>query len=247
MTESNTKSNPPPRPPRHTSLRTPPISFAHRGAKAHAPENTLEAFSLAVKLGATGIESDVYVTADGEAVLDHDGVVGSFLRKKRIGEVRRSELPSHIPTLDELYETVGSDLQLSLDVMDPSAFDAVVGTARNVNAETNLWLCFPHIDQLVQWRTRTSAVLVDSPGRKRIEEGVERRTAKLADLGIDALNRPCGDWNAGQVATTHRFGLFALGWDAHQHRQITAMIDMGIDGFYSDHVDRMTECMELFF
>lgn len=247
MTEQSNQGPNTPRPPRHAALRTPPVSFAHRGAKAHAPENTLEAFSLAVRLGATGLESDVYVTADGEAVLDHDGVVGSILRRKRIGELKRSELPSHIPTLGELYERVGTEFQVCLDVMDPAAFDAVVASARNVNAETNLWLCFPQIDQLVQWRTRTSAILVDSPGRKRIDEGVERRTAKLADLGIDALNRPCGDWNAGQVATTHRFGLLALGWDAQQHRQITAMIDMGMDGFYSDHVDRMTECLDLFF
>ena len=51
-------------------------AFAHRGARAHAPENTIEAFALALRLGATGLESDVWLTADGEAVLDHDGSVG---------------------------------------------------------------------------------------------------------------------------------------------------------------------------
>ena len=57
-------------------MRRPPIGFAHRGARAHAPENTLEAFRLALRLGATGLESDVWLTADGVAVLDHDGAVG---------------------------------------------------------------------------------------------------------------------------------------------------------------------------
>lgn len=47
------------------SRLNPPIGFAHRGAKAHAPENTPEAFDLAVRLGATGIESDVWLSADG--------------------------------------------------------------------------------------------------------------------------------------------------------------------------------------
>jgi glycerophosphoryl diester phosphodiesterase len=57
------------------SLLADPIAFAHRGAKAYAPENTLEAFALGLKLGANGLESDVWVTADGVPVFDHDGVV----------------------------------------------------------------------------------------------------------------------------------------------------------------------------
>ena len=47
------------------SLLDEPIAFGHRGARAHARENTLEAFTLALRLGATGLESDVWVTADG--------------------------------------------------------------------------------------------------------------------------------------------------------------------------------------
>ena len=72
-------------PTRLPALKVPPIGFAHRGARAHAPENTLEAFELALRLGASGLESDVWLTADGEAVLDHDGVVGrKGLRRRRI-------------------------------------------------------------------------------------------------------------------------------------------------------------------
>src|SRR4051794_27300736 len=57
------------------SLLDEPIAFGHRGARAHAPENTLEAFELALRLGANGLESDVWLTADGVPVLDHDGVL----------------------------------------------------------------------------------------------------------------------------------------------------------------------------
>ncbi len=207
----------------------------------------MQAFALAVKLGATGLESDVFVTADGIPVLDHDGVVGSRFRRKQISDLTRSELPSHIPALEELYDEVGTDLELSLDVKDPAAFQATVEVARNAGGESRLWLCYPDIDQLILWRTQTAARLVDSPGRDRIEEGLERRAARLADLGIDALNRPANDWNAGNVALLHRFGRLTLGWDAQQHRQITTLIDMGIDGVFSDHVDRMTECLSQFF
>ena len=46
--------------------------WAHRGASAHAPENTLEAFQKAIELGAHGIELDVQLTKDGKLVVIHD-------------------------------------------------------------------------------------------------------------------------------------------------------------------------------
>jgi glycerophosphoryl diester phosphodiesterase len=52
-----------------------PVLFAHRGASAHAPENTLAAFSLALEHGADGIELDAKVSADGEVFVLHDATL----------------------------------------------------------------------------------------------------------------------------------------------------------------------------
>ena len=46
--------------------------WAHRGASAYAPENTIEAFLLAAEQGADGVELDVQLTKDGEMVVVHD-------------------------------------------------------------------------------------------------------------------------------------------------------------------------------
>jgi len=46
--------------------------LAHRGAAARYPENTLEAFSAAIEMGADGIELDVQLSKDGEIVAAHD-------------------------------------------------------------------------------------------------------------------------------------------------------------------------------
>lgn len=48
------------------------IVYAHRGASAYAPENTMPAMELAVKMGATGIEIDVHKTKDNVIVVSHD-------------------------------------------------------------------------------------------------------------------------------------------------------------------------------
>lgn len=52
-----------------------PLVIAHRGASALAPENTLAAFSLAIALGADGVEMDVQMSADGRPVVIHDARV----------------------------------------------------------------------------------------------------------------------------------------------------------------------------
>jgi len=224
------------------SRREPPIGFAHRGARAHAPENTLDAFRLALRLGATGLESDVWITADGQAVLDHDGVVGPRLRRRPISTVDRADLPPHIPTLRELYETCGTDFELSLDVKDAAAIDEVVAVARDVgpSAEGRLWLCHPDWQTVATWRPLSSLVkLVDSTHLRSMKDGVERRAAELADAGIDAVNLHHSDWTGGHVAVFHRFERYALAWDCQFERILREMLDAGVDGVFSDHVDRM--------
>jgi len=49
-----------------------PLIIAHRGDSAHAPENTLAAFQMAIDAGAEGVEFDVRLAADGVPVVIHD-------------------------------------------------------------------------------------------------------------------------------------------------------------------------------
>ncbi len=236
---------PPTSGPRLPSLWDPPIGFAHRGARAHAPENTIEAFELALRLGATGLESDAWLTADGQVVLDHDGVVGSLLRgrrRKAVAELDRDALPGHIPTLAQLYQSCGTDFELSLDIKDPAAAPAVVQAAVEAGAEGRLWLCHPEIDVVTEWRSLSDDIrLVNSTRLDRLRDGPERRAATLAERGIDAMNMHHSDWSGGLVALFHRFERLAWGWDAQHERMVDELIRMGIDAIFSDHVDRLMD------
>lgn len=231
---------------RHPRLLAIPIGFAHRGASAAAPENTLEAFRLAVELGASGLESDVWVSNDGEAVLDHDGLVGGWLRRRPMGTVLRHRLPGHVPTLGELYEACGTGLPLSLDVKDPAALDPVLAAADAVGARGNLWLCHPDIDRLAGWREQAEgAHLVASTKLRAFADGTERAAAELSRLSIDAVNLHHTEWSGGLTTLFHRFELVCLGWDAQLPRHLAELLDMGIDGVFSDHVDRMMEAIQV--
>lgn len=226
------------------SFLRPPLGFAHRGARAHAPENTLEAFRLALRLGATGLESDVWLTADGVPVLDHDGLVRSGLRRRRFADMRRRDLPGSVATLEELYHACGAEFELSLDVKDAAAAEAVVAIASGRGAAGRLWLCHPDWRQVAGWRGLSPDVrLVDSTRRRHMKDGPERRAASLADAGVDAVNLHYTDWTAGFTTLFHRFEVLALAWDCQHERVLADVLRMGVDGVYSDHVDRMVDAI----
>jgi glycerophosphoryl diester phosphodiesterase len=89
--------------------------LGHRGASAHAVDNTLRSYQLALEMGADGIEFDVRLSADDVAVLHHDPEVDGFgvLRDHSFEEIR-ARLP-WVPTLDELL-TVTGDMLLNVEI-----------------------------------------------------------------------------------------------------------------------------------
>ena len=213
------------------------IGFAHRGASADARENTLEAFALALKLGATGLESDVWLTADGVAALDHDGVA---LDGRPFSACRRDELPAHVPTLAGLYTELGRDFELSLDVKDPDAAPEVIRVVRRAGAEPRLWLCHWSWRVVAPWRALSDAVrLVDSTRLEHMRTPPAARAERMAALDIDALNLHWRDWSAPLAQTFRSAGRKLLAWDAQDEASLRAMLALGVDGVFSDHVARM--------
>ena len=96
-----------------------PLVIAHRGASAYAPENTMEAFRLAVDMKADGIEIDVHFSKDGHIMVLHDEKIDRTSNGQgKVTDYTLEELKffdfgckfknaytgTKIPTLDELYE-----------------------------------------------------------------------------------------------------------------------------------------------
>ena len=207
----------------------------------------LDAFSLAITLGATGLKGDVWLTADHVPVLDDDGRPGHLLRRRPIGQTVRADLPGGVPSLSDLYGIVGAGTPVALDVRDASAVPAVLDTARRFpGAEDGLWLCHPDWETAASWRDLSRGVrLVDSTRLARITEGPERRAADLAAAGVDAVSLDESDWSAGLVALFHRFGIVCLGRNAQQPRQIHGLLKAGVDGLFGSHADRMAQVARL--
>ena len=225
-----------------------PLGFAHRGARAHAPENTLDAFRPGPALGATGLESDVWLTADGVAVLDHDGVVAApGAAGPSPGCAADSCRPTSPPS-PSCTTRCGADFELSLDVKDagrgPRRLIAVAAeplgpTPRPAVAlPSRLGAGWPP-----GGRCPTTVKLVDSTRAAPDQEGPGAGPRTLADAGRrrhQHARRPTG--RRGLTTLFHRFeraGL-RLGRPVRPGLCVAAW-QMGCDAVYSDHVDRMVD------
>ncbi len=105
------------------------LVWAHRGASAYAPENTLAAFEQAAELGADGIELDVQQTKDGKLVVIHDETVdrvsraSGWIKDLTYERLKKINVNQHfpqlgvqaVPTLEEVYELV-KPMNLSVNV-----------------------------------------------------------------------------------------------------------------------------------
>jgi glycerophosphoryl diester phosphodiesterase len=182
------------------------------------------------------------------AVLDHDGKVKAGLRSRPIAGLDRASLPAHVPTLEDLYAECGTDFELSLDVKDAAAAETVVAVARAAGGEAphRLWLCHPDWELLAEWRKDFDDVrLVNSTKMREMRKGPERRAAQLSAAGIDTVNLHYEEWTGGLTTLFHRFGVLAFGWDAQHERILKNLLRMGIDGVFSDYVDRMVDALGL--
>lgn len=101
-----------------------PQIFGHRGVMARSLENTVESFQLARDQGADGVELDVRPCAGGQLVVFHDDDLRRLAgRGERIDalsfeEVRAVRLDGgrRIPTLDEVFETLGPDMRVNVEL-----------------------------------------------------------------------------------------------------------------------------------
>lgn len=96
------------------------LILGHRGASGYAPENTLEAFRLAMEMGADGFELDVHMSADGALVVIHDESVDrttdgcGLVRDLTLAQLKALDAScgmadyrgARIPTLSEVFELI---------------------------------------------------------------------------------------------------------------------------------------------
>jgi glycerophosphoryl diester phosphodiesterase len=235
------------------------ICYAHRGARGHAPENTLLAFELAFDLGAQAIECDVQRSRDGELVIIHDGTVNrttdgagavaalSFADLRALDAGRVWRIPQRIPTLAETLELVQRRAgMLNLEVKGESVADSV-GTAEKVEPVLRaledplrsrvLVSSFEHpavafLKERLPW-LRVATLYSGREWQKK------DMLAPALAIGAEAIHPGVSLTTAELITQAHAQGLRVNVWTTNRSASIRKFIAWGVDSLFSDYPERV--------
>jgi glycerophosphoryl diester phosphodiesterase len=117
--------------------------IAHRGARAHAPENTLAAFRKALEIGVDAIELDVFVLKSGELAVMHDILVNrttdgeGYIEDFTYEEIRKLDAGQgeKVPTLNEVIELVNRSIPIMIELKSGGTGKAVAALLKEYFAK----------------------------------------------------------------------------------------------------------------
>jgi glycerophosphoryl diester phosphodiesterase len=223
-----------------------PLLYAHRGASADAPENTVAAFRLAREQGADGVELDVRRSADGDLVVHHDAALPDG---RIIVEVPTVALPVSVPSLSEALDACEGlvvNVEIKNSPLDPD-HDPELALAKDVVA-------------LLRERGGRDRVLVSSfdlatVDRVRalgdvatafltfIDPVGAAAVALAADRGHIAIHPHQATVDGDFVALAHDAGLEVNVWTVDDPERIRQLADAGVDGIVTNVPARAREAL----
>ena len=229
-----------------------PIIFAHRGASAYAPENTLAAFELAVQQGVQAIELDAKLSADGHVIVIHDQSVDRTTNGS--GNVAEMPFPAmqeldagssfsvkfrgeRIPALNEVFEVVGKRILINVELTNyATPFDTlvpkVVNLVRRHALEKRVLFSsfFPHNLR------RARRLLPEVPRGPLTWAGWmgawSRTFCWLAPY--QALHPYTTSVNARLVQRFHAAGRRVHAWTVNDEAEMRRLFALGVDGIFTD-------------
>ena len=230
-----------------------PLILAHRGASAHAPENTIAAFELALEQGAHGFELDVKLSSEGEVIVIHDPTLdrttngqgqvsqhslkslreldaGSFFSKNFNGE--------KIPTLAEIFEVIGKRAFINIELTNYTTrrdglADVVCDLVRKFKFQDRVLFSSFLSSNL----TRTRELLPEVPRGLLALGGWMGWWARSFGFNFgeyQALHPKLADVTHEQVARVHRLERRIHVWTVNTADDMRRLFAWGVDGIITD-------------
>jgi glycerophosphoryl diester phosphodiesterase len=219
-----------------------PQVIGHRGAMAYAPENTLASFREARRRGATWVEIDVKLTADGVPILMHDPSLERTMGIDRlVAETPRAELPADVPTFEQAIACF-LELGLGCNVEIKPCEGREAETAR-VAVETlrRSWPAGLPPPLLSSFKDASlKAALETAPEFARallIGELGDDWQARAEALGVAGVNVGRRKLTAAGAVAIKRAGYALSVWTVNEPDEARALLGMGADCIITDAPD----------
>lgn len=235
-----------------TTLPPIPTIFAHRGASAYAPENTLAAFTLALEQGAPAIEFDVKLSADRQVIAMHDATLDrttngtgkvcdlslAALRELDAGGWKDARYAGErIPTLEEIFQAVGGRLFMNIELTNYSTpfdglVDEVAALVRRHSMEKRVLFSSFFPTNLIRARQLLPNVPCGQlalPGRAG---GWQRFSSRL--MRLEAEHPYTEDVTAQGIARAHARGRRVHVWTVNDPDDMRRLRTLGVDGIFTD-------------
>ena len=227
------------------------LCIGHRGARGHAPENTLLSIDTGIRMGADMIEFDVQRCVD-ELVVIHDPRLERTtngrgrVRDARFDDLRRLDAGQGqpIPSLREVLELAEAQVALNIELKSADGTAALVAQALRAAINDGWGISqFPvssfHLPELYEFKQMLPEVPVAA-----LVCGVPLDWAACAtELGAQALNISAEFADPRLIADAHGRGLKIYAYTVNHPEEIAALRDLGIDGVFSDYPDRVVSML----
>lgn len=229
--------------------------WAHRGASAYAPENTLEAFQLAIDMKSDGIELDVYLTVDGELAVIHDGTIDRTSNGTgKVTELPFAELRKYdygysdkfgdkytnvkIPTLAEVFDLVyasGITVNVELKSSGAEVLQKVIECEKAMKMNGRIvYSAFYHHNLTGILEIEPNSFVAPLYGNNLIKPWCYAQS-----FGAKALHPHYEDvyFNADYVEKSHELGVRVHPWTVDDEPNLKRLIDLGVDAIITNKPD----------
>ncbi len=235
-----------------TRLNDKLLIWAHRGASAYAPENTLEAFALAAEMGADGVELDVHFTRDGKVVVAHDekidrvsngqGKILDYTYEELLVFNFNNKMPDfknvRIPTLEQVYrllEPTGLTVNVEIKGADPALPAACAAIAAEYGMTDRVYYSsFDHHQLLRIHEVSSNLPIAPLYGFNMVKPWLYAENMGAAAVHPHALQiKRIPEY----VAECHARGIRVNPWTVDDEELIRFLLDAGVDALITNKPD----------
>jgi glycerophosphoryl diester phosphodiesterase len=237
------------------------ICYGHRGARGHAPENTLLSFAMAFDVGADAVECDVQLSRDGYPVIIHDLTVDrttdgrGLVQGKTLAELRtlnagRSRrVRERIPRLEEVLELVQRRCgEINLEIKGRSVQETVTTAAAILPVLEDLPKDFRPQVLVSSFAHPAVALLKEELSWLRVGLLIGREwkgidTIDMITLALacraEAIHLDAGPLTEESVAEARQAGLRVNVWTANSRLRIRRLLSWQVDGIFTDFPEKV--------